>query len=177
VFCPSEKCHSSALKRRSATAGPARAGPRYAPLGGDPLRPYSGATPSLGGTGSRPLRDPAGSHRAPPRGVDVKQPLRTGSPRPQRGRKPQKTAFLAKNDQNRDFTPYFAKMGLLGPFCRFRPRFREGFYINPSRRGPVPRFWGILGSRPGRGWGGPFWAFFSGNPLFGGFGTRGPGGP
>jgi len=29
-------------------------------------------------------------------------------------------------------------MGLFGPFCSFRPPPRGVFYINPSRRGPVP---------------------------------------
>jgi len=59
---------------------PGAAGTRYAPPGGDPPSTLFGLAPV-------PERDwllqaLRRGHRAPPRGVDVKQPLRTGSGRP-----------------------------------------------------------------------------------------------
>jgi len=115
------------------------AAPCSVPLGGDPLAPYSGCSPPLDGAG---VPGPFGrGRRAPPRGVDVKQPLRKGPGRAQGARntpKTPKSGFLA---QNRYFGHFSRKTGFLALFRHFQLFPRGVFYINPSRRGPVP---GIL---------------------------------
>jgi len=89
-----------------------------------------GALPGPWGRGS-PVPDPGA-------GVVLHQPLAAVPGRPQGGRKPLKTpknGFLA---QNPDFGPFSRKMPFFGHFGISREISRGGFYINPSRRGPVP---------------------------------------
>jgi len=69
--------------------------------------------------------------------------------------------FLA---QNSDFGPFSVKMGFLALFCQFPPSRQGGFYINPSRRGPVTPFSGFCGVWPGEALKGPFSLIF---PIFG----------
>jgi len=74
--------------------------------------------------------------------------------------------------------PKISEKGLFGPFSGFWPfsglftQFRDpargGFYINPSRRGPVPGIWRFSGVSPGRPQKGLFWRFF---PKFGEMGV------
>jgi len=62
-------------------------------------------------------------------------------------------------------------MGFFAHFCRFRTSPRGGFYINPSRRGPVTPFLPVLGPGPGNPhFGGFCWIF----PNFGGIRGFGP---
>jgi len=150
-------------------SGPRAAGPCYAPLRGRPPAPPAGVTPPLRGPGSRPPRDLGRGHRAPPRGVDVKATPAEGSRGSPRGLK---TAEIGENRQNPrkwPFSAFFGVLGLFGPFLRFRDSRQGGFYINPSRRGPVPAFSGFSGPRPEKVRVGPFWAFFPRNPRKGGF--------
>jgi len=81
---------------------------------------------------------PAGSRdgdRAPPRGVDVKQPLRGGPGRASGA--PGRGLGLPAGSRG----PGSGKWPFPGPWTARAPRRpprRRGFYINPSRRGPVP---------------------------------------
>jgi len=84
-------------------------------------------------------------------------------------------AFLANF---RDFGPFWAFLPKIGLFAHFWRSRRGGFYINPSRRGPVPASGPGNGVFPGYPRGGlksrfsGFWGF-PGNP---GFLVRDPGG-
>jgi len=58
---------------------------------------------------------------------------------------------LAKKPENGHFGGYYPKKGLFGPFRAPGPVRGGWFYINPSRRGPVP----VPGPLTPRGWGAP----------------------
>jgi len=53
---------------------------------------------------------------------------------------------------------------------------RRGFYINPSRRGPVPSFRGLKRWDPGEARGAPKGPNLGKIPKIGDFGVSGPGG-
>jgi len=72
------------------------------------------------------------------------------------------------------FRRFWAFLPKLALFPGFRDPAQGWFYINPSRRGPVPGKMGFLGSGPGESRGGPFWAYFAENPQNGGFGAPEP---
>jgi len=69
---------------------------------------------------------------------------------------------------------FFRKRAFWGPFCQILSSPRGGFYINPSRRGPVPGFGAVLGSWSGEARGGPFRAIFLEIPQNGEFGVWAP---
>jgi len=105
----------------------------------------------LYGAGVSPLPDPGpGGDRAPPRGVDVKPRGNRGPGRAQtpsgapEGSKALSRA-LASPLGGALGAPETAKIPVLG-ISRTRPLPRGGFYINPSRRGPVPGFSRIPGN-------------------------------
>jgi len=132
-------------------------------------RPLDGAgypTP-LYGVSQTPLGLRRG-HRAPPRGVDVKATParpREGAPPPLEG--PGKAPGGLRG-------PGFPIWGSQGPGTRSRPRARGGFYINPSRRGPVPGP-GLAGSPsgvPGSFW--PLWGLPAQIPQNRGFWPKSP---
>jgi len=110
--------------------------------------------------------------RAPARGVDVKPLPGNGPGGPEKAQKPRfwgipaKKAIFRHFGQKWLFLAIFSKKcpvatGLKTPkspkngrnpqngqkvrFCGSQPPRRGGFYINPSRRGPVPGFWTCLG--------------------------------
>jgi len=55
-----------------------------------------------------------------------------------------------------------------------RAPFLEGFYINPSRRGPRNPFLGVLGIRAEKGGKSPFWGILGVPRETGVFGLPGP---
>jgi len=119
--------------------------------GGDPpLAPGRGSPCRVPGRGGRPGR------RAPARGVDVKPPAGPGLLDPKKGLfgvpdpfspskrdpegvpSPLKTPKQPKKAYNTPFWGILAIFGVSGLFLGSRG---GCFYINPSRRGPVPHFW------------------------------------
>jgi len=67
-------------------------------------------------------------------------------------------------------------MGFFAHFAGSRQFLRGVFYINPSRRGPVPAFFAFSGSEPGEARGAPKWGFFREIPGNRGLGSGTPGG-
>jgi len=132
---------------------PPRADPRRSappPLYGAVVGARSAARQTWDPGSPGPGEAPRDGDRAPARGVDVKPPL----PEPP---KPGKRAYFGQKGPKRPKSP---KKGILGTFSGFRGFLGpwglpgdppEGwFYINPSRRGPVPG-----GGRPEGSWSQP----------------------
>jgi len=74
----------------------------------------------------------------------------------------------------RRFCPFWAISAFSAPW---RPLPRGGFYINPSRRGPVTPKTGKNGKTPGIPQNRVFWEILEKIPLFAGFWRPGPEGP
>jgi len=96
--------------------------------------------------GTRLREGPRDGDRAPPRGVDVKPLAEPGLPAPAPGLEGPRRALRTVPGPRRG-PPAPGRLG--GPDSRTRPLRRGGFYINPSRRGPVPAglVWGPTGPK------------------------------
>jgi len=140
-------CPAGGVLHQPLAPGPCPRAGSSRPLRGrkPPKSPFWGFSPKKAhfgppraSPGPRTFRPRKRTYRAPARGVDVKPP-------PAGSRKVPKKARFGQNGQKWPKTP---KMGILAVFRLFwgfqapwalpGTRLLRGFYINPSRRGPVP---------------------------------------
>jgi len=149
---------------RSTTAGRrGRGAPLRSPRGETP-RPLRGSTPAPAGAGApKPL---PGSHRAPPRGVDVKE---TPAERSRGARRALKTPFFSKNAQNGLFWPFSPFLAFLAKFGYFGPRTdppARGVLHQPLAPGPCNPENRLFRGTPGVGPKTPFLGYFGGKSAF-----------
>jgi len=93
--------------------------------------------PKKGLPGVPRQKAPKRGYRAPPRGVDVKDPSKAGPDPSRKGQKGPKARKRPKKAIFRDFGHFSPKRGVLALRGPSGPSRGGCFYINPSRRGPV----------------------------------------
>jgi len=109
--------------------------PKFPRIWGNPAKPPK--NPQKGVPRGYPAKAPKPGYRAPARGVDVKPPSAQGPETAEKAKFGQKGQKWPKTPKKALFGDFRCFGGFLAPLGPPGPGPGRGFYINPSRRGPV----------------------------------------